>query len=818
MAASPLAIVAAGQSSASEGASVAGEIIVTARRKEESIQDVPVAITALSGKDLVQKGVESPQDLRAVTSGLNVSGQTRDSATFFLRGQQPGAGTTGARNVPGVATYFAEVPADIATAGSFYDLQNVQVLKGPQGTLFGRNTTGGAVLFEPHHPEQNYNGGYAQFEYGNYNDKKFTGVLNIAPVADVLALRVATEIQRRDGYTKSIITGQRKDDRKHEAVRGSILFTPSDRLENLTIVDYRHSDTAGSGLVIKALVPDSQISSVPLSAPAAGALSQILGTTVSPGTLPLNLGGSVFVGCLSAQLPGCPAPIAGQSALGAYAAVLNGGSFYLIAPTSTYDQILTTQAAIGPRRNQSPFLTESYDQHIAVVNKTTFTLTDSLKLKNIFSYRKRRQREALDYTGTPLPLLQQFGPAFPGQQFTTGADTLTEELQLQGQFGDSLNFILGGYYEKVKPGIRQGSIGTAGGRSSIRSFNFDDNSKAVFGHVEWSPIHSFTLAAGLRRTWDERNSSISIFKSDFSCGQSDPLTGEVTCPIVNSKKFAAWSYDITASYKPSNELLLYAAFRRGYKSGGLNVPAVPGPPEDPLAFTSYGAEYVNDLEIGAKVDSQIGGVPFRFNIAAFHDNYTNQQISVTVTYTDPVTSETQFTSAIQNVGESRIQGVEADMAFNPVHGLTLGGFMSYLDAAPKRDVYDVLGRVVAFGGRQLPNQPKWKWGINGSYTYDLQDNGSITAAANYSWQDGFYASLQPVPGGPFASYGVLNARLSWDRVLGSNVDLAAFANNLTNNTYQLGGYPVTQLGFTSVIYGEPRMYGLSAKIRFGDER
>ncbi len=161
---------------------------MTARRREESLQDVPVAITALSTADLENKMLRQVDDLKNFVPGLHVQGLKRDDSTIYIRGQGPGSQVTGQRNFSSIATYFAEVPTTIAGPGVFFDLTNVQVLKGPQGTLFGRNTTGGAVLFEPAAPTWD-NEGYAQVQFGNYSMKQFNGVLNVAPVPDKVAIR-----------------------------------------------------------------------------------------------------------------------------------------------------------------------------------------------------------------------------------------------------------------------------------------------------------------------------------------------------------------------------------------------------------------------------------------------------------------------------------------------------------------------------------------------------------------------------------------------------------------------------------------------------
>ena len=160
-----------------------GDIVVTARRREENLQDVPIAVTAFTPEVLEQKGITDRTSLADNTPSLFTinGGYPREFAFFALRGQGPAFGST-----PGVVNYFAEVPNSVnvdGRVGTYYDLANVQVLAGPQGTLFGKNATGGNILFEPVKP-QNSNGGYVRAEYGNYNDRRIEGALNVAIAPD----------------------------------------------------------------------------------------------------------------------------------------------------------------------------------------------------------------------------------------------------------------------------------------------------------------------------------------------------------------------------------------------------------------------------------------------------------------------------------------------------------------------------------------------------------------------------------------------------------------------------------------------------------
>ena len=251
-------------STGASNAAAFGDIVVIARRREEAAQEVPLAITALSGSALDEKGVQSVEQLRDVAPGVNIGAQKRDEAQFYIRGQGPGVINAGQRNFASVATYFAEVPIPVAGPGVFFDLQSVQVLKGPQGTLFGRNTTGGAVLFEPNRPSDNFEG-MVRLNGGNYNRHGIEGVVNVPFGNDLGGIRVAGQVERRDGFTKNILSGQKLDGRAFESMRVSILLRPTDGLENLLIADYSNRDASGSSAILRGINPNAAISPNALS-------------------------------------------------------------------------------------------------------------------------------------------------------------------------------------------------------------------------------------------------------------------------------------------------------------------------------------------------------------------------------------------------------------------------------------------------------------------------------------------------------------------------------------------------------------------------
>jgi iron complex outermembrane receptor protein len=233
-AAAESADAASDQPVAAESTGVA-EVIVTARRREERLEDVPVSVSVLSAAALQEQRILTETDLQAVTPGLTVRQTSSSNQTnFAIRGQSLDAFSFAS---PAVLPYFNEFNALGVSGTSFFDLDSIQVLKGPQGTLFGRNATGGAVLLQSHEPDLGRTGGYLRASIGNYDDRLFEGAFNL-PIGDIAALRLSAQDEQRDGFQNNVLLNEKEASVDNMTVRAGLRLHLGDTFDDVLTAQY----------------------------------------------------------------------------------------------------------------------------------------------------------------------------------------------------------------------------------------------------------------------------------------------------------------------------------------------------------------------------------------------------------------------------------------------------------------------------------------------------------------------------------------------------------------------------------------------------
>lgn len=727
------------------------EIIVTARRREENIQDVPISITSYDGEHLRELDVFQAQDLTRLVPSLVVEGKTgRENSVYSLRGQTTSVGTG-----PAVSVYFAEVPIPNGRfgggggAGLYYDLRSVQVLKGPQGTLFGRNTIGGAVLLEPARPTDALEG-YVNVTAGDFDRRQIQGAANF-PLSDSLAMRVAGERHVRDGYTVDAVTGRDFDNIDYVSGRVSFLYTPNERLESYLLMQYLDSENHGSGYKLTDFDPNPVAS---------------------------------FGGLTLSQL---------------VALRFDGASLA---------DILAEQEALGVRRTRLSNQEEEYTKHWGVTNITSFDLADSVQLRNIASYQRLKQFAAVDFDGSMLAILDQL----PGGLHVY-SDNITEELQLRGSsLGEQFDWIVGLYYEDSQPHdmdadpavYPQQSFG--GPVISIR-VDREESSQAAYsqGTLDLSvfneSLSGLNLTVGYRYTEDERKLRGGTFiagpmGNPVSCVSGAPPD----CVLNFAEDFSATTYVYGLDYALTPDVLVYVQRRKGYKSGGFNVNL----PADLAAFKD---EVVKDLEVGLKSTFRVGeGVSGRFNLAAYESDAFNLQRNV------PVVLNGQNTAVIVNVPKGRIRGVEMDASLLPLRSLEVGLAYSYMSGKYINGEVSIANNLVNLESEKWVMLPKHKVGLFATYELPLPSRlGELQLSGDYSYQSEYnHAVISRID--TVSSQQVSNARLSWTPAFNNSLTVSGFVSNMADEEYINGALGVS--GTTNKLWGPPRMWGVEVGYRW----
>lgn len=803
---SPFATLAAGVTSASaqdeadtvqvdqKGPATGDEIIVTARRRAENLQDVPISITAVSGEELAARGVRDALDLQYQTPSLSVTGTgpNKYNVAYAIRGQR--SGEFQLLTDPAVGTYFAEVvmPRTYGFGTAFYDLQNVQVLKGVQGTLFGRNMTGGAVLVEPNHPDARGFGAEARVQYGNYDLIDLYGMMNVPIVADVLAVRAAATFRDRRGYTTDVSSGRDYDDQHYHGFRASAELT-LDRLTSFLVFDYLNQNEHGSG-------------------------NKLLGYSL---TDPVNGGATV---------------IAQQ--IGAAAFFPSAGG----VPMEPLIDLFNGALDIGPREvdygdfGEGPLYATALGQpgvrikNWGITNKTSLEVGE-VTFKNILSYREASLDIVADLDGSPTTLIQSRQIAEPRQ--------VSEEFQMQGTpFGRHFDFTLGAYYFREWGEDGQTSsnfpqltaIGFASAIPGLAEFYlaqpaefYNQNQVADTEASSWAVYMAGTLrlgdelslSGGVRYnndyrqvTWNPYYTSLTIPGTPVVApcyfNGVATLTREA-CFQTRELKNDSVTWDITAQWQPSSDLTAYVATRKGYRSGGFSLRAT----TDATAVP-FQPEFVREHEVGLKADFPIPGGSVRTNIAAFYQNYTNVQKQ------NAVLVNGQVGTIIQNTAKQRNYGGEFEASLQLDNGLSASMFYSYV----KNEIISGTN-----GGFPMQGIPSHQLGGNVTYEADI-GAGTLNANVNAAYRSNVQLDEFDVLGLQ-KGYALVNARIGLDNIKGTGFGVAVWGKNLTDHYYKVGvislmsNGPVINgvnpgggVGYGAGIFGEPRTYGLEMSYRF----
>ncbi len=735
------------------------DIVVTARRREESLSRVPVSISAISGDDLAKRQILSESDLQLTTPGVTVrQNLSQNQLNFSIRGQGVDAFSNSS---PGVLPYINEVQVSASTATSFFDLEGIQILKGPQGTLFGRNATGGAVLYQTHKPTNQFEG-YMSARVGNLGQAGLQGAINFPLVDDTVLLRVSGDYNKTDGYVHNVFRDTHTGGRDARSVRAALTIRPLEGLTNELVAQY----------------------------------GWFGGTNADPFLYSVNACGLTNNGYTPDSTTAClydPSFPAFAAFLAAHPGVYPDGAKALEGFVRTLGKFTAYNDFPARHRARAGFIS----------NATTYEINDNLTLKNVIGFTKSRANEQNDLDGTPYPVFGARSPADPvGETFRTRQ--FSEELQLQGKTADgSLNYIIGGYYSFQRdrqdyPLLAFDISPDIPGTPVHYGWTTVDRSRALFAQATYRFGDGFSATGGFRYTWE----TYSI--------EQQPGTLFGAAPSEKAK-FSKPSWTFGIDYQASDDLLLYIATRGSWRTGGFNGFSPPINTTADNGGNLFLPETVKDVEIGAKFAGRLGDVPFRFNFAAYNQWIDNiQRTAYFVLNGNPLS----FTA---NIPKAKVTGLEADAFVRPVSWLELGGSVAYADARFTSPRVTFFGNTVDFG--PYADTPRWSGSAYTQISAPLAgDAGTVVLRAELYGQTGqFFSNLNDSinPETRLPGYVLGNVRVSWEEPFSTPITISGFAKNIGNRGYWVGGVPEgANLGVNIASWGQPRMYGMEIKFEF----
>ena len=728
------------------------EVVVTAQFRSQNVQQTPIAITAVNAQMLEQRGQTSVEQVANQAPNVTLKPQ---GAAF---GPALGASIRGVGQYdfnpalePGVGLYVDDVyyPTLTGSILDLLDLDRIEILRGPQGTLAGQNSIGGAVKLYSKKPDGD-GGGYLEASYGSLNHIEARGSVDFALVPDQLFMRIAAVTNHYDGYVNRLdyacanpgsalpnetagsncVLGQ-EGGKSYSALRTAVRWIVNDKIEVNLIGDYTYDNSESPATTL--------IHTAPLS-PGGAALTSVNGVTYGSQFIPTN----PYVSYASFSMPQSPLPPPFNS---------------------------------GPLTAADASLYKGW----GVSGTVDWKLADGLSLKSISAFRGYVSDWTEDNDVSPLPLGLGI-EHLSHRQFT-------QELRLNGGFlNDVFQYTVGGFYlwenstyathqDLWYPGIALDFLGN----DPIIAHD-----KAVFAQGTWHITDKLNLTGGIRYTDQDKSY---LFSRDNRDGTPNAVLGALDGDVG---KYSGSHVDYRADldYQWTPDFMTYAEYSTGFKGGGINPR-----PFNVQQVLPFGPETLTAYEVGFK--SQWLDRRVRLNVSAFYNKYNAIQIAL---LSCPAVSPGPCALPV-NGGNANVKGAEAETEIHPFGGLQLDGSISYLK-------FDYIASSLnpdtgILPGMVTPYTPKWKWSFGAQYAFDLGGKGTLTPRVDGSYQSSLYSNAVNGPLNRINPYALWNANITYKAPTGGwSTQLAV--TNFTNKLYYVTTFDLTGAGGGSVD-GQPGM-------------
>mgnify|MGYP003381392939 CR=1 FL=1 len=735
--------------SAQEGVLAIEEVIVSARRRAENLQEVPVSVTTFNSAEIEALGITDVTQLTELTPNLIVQPNTggNDGVLICMRGLCRTDFTI--TEDPMVGIYMDGVYVG-KSVGSLFDLpglDQVEILRGPQGTLYGKNTLGGAVLLHTRKPSGEL-GGTATITGGNYDRTDAKGFLEF-PITDTLAGSLSYLYKNRDPYVKNSL-GDDSWSEDNQAAQAALRWLASDAFT----VDYSFYWQK----------KDEQ----PLA-------SQIVSATGAAGGYGL---GDLFA----------------QDVREGYASNVN---------------------VYGDSHNELDMYAHTLNMNFELQDRGTL---QDMAIKSISGYRNVDNDLLNNSTGA--------SSAYVYTNDTYNYDAWSQEFQFTGSVADGFaDFVAGAFYFNENGDYHNNQEINAFGAHVDSATSIDNTSWALFTEVNLHLTEKLALALGVRYTEEERKQEHTV---------TDLLSGFVFLDTYN-QTFGGYpqyyptkidendtSPRVSLSYQWNDDIMTFATYAKGYKSGGFNARS-----NTPLQWGPYGSMDVDSYELGVK--SMWWDDRVRVNITGFYEELNDMQAQVNAV--DPGNTQAGYSTVIQNAASATVSGFEAEVITQLTENLNLNIGYGYTDAEyDEFNSFDLNTGVISniADDRAFEFTPDDNYHVSLSYRFpQFFKVGQLNARLDWAGQGKIHVTPK-ISGNEDltqGSYDVINARLAYEEIAVGDGTLAftAWGRNLANEHYKIGGWEIDAgdpafggIGRTATSqYGEPRTYGLDVTYHFG---
>lgn len=762
------------------------EVIVTARKREENLQSTPIAISAFTDKELEYRQIDSTDKLSDITPNLTFdsgspSSGSSSAAQIFIRG----IGQTDFTPVtdPGVGLYIDGVymARSVGNVLEFLDVERIEILRGPQGTLFGRNAIGGAVAIYSKRPDAD-TAASVSVQVGNDDMLYVTAKANL-PITETLFTNLAVSSRNRDGYVTRVFDGVRTGDDDSLGFRASLLWNPNEDFELYMAADGTRLRENGAPTVSNGVNDKGAFGTF-----GNGLLASCSAVNINPN---FGAGGP----------PSFPPPGVGA-----------GGAPGCVGPDSF----------VGAFTSEGTFPVKEDLDVWGVSAELTWNASQWLTIKSITAYREVQLESSRDGDNTAANI-------FATQDFYD-QQQISQEFQFSGALMDNrMRWLFGLYYFQEDGGDLNPVFLPVG---SFQSGGFFDNdSQAAFFQSSYDLTQQLAFTFGVRYTEDTKrftpdqislgDSSASGFSGITSAsgffGPTWPNFAGFYLPSVGApiaagdrlatfaefkQKFDDTNFMLNLAYQWTDDVLVYGSYSEGFKSGGFD--------QRFTAFTvapsSFKPETAQTYEVGLKTDLFEHKV--RLNVALFHTDYDDLQIIIRESF-NPITF---------NGGTATIEGGEVELTWVPTDRWYITAAAGYIDAE-----YDTLDPSVSEGTNATPigidnklaNTPKWSTALGVAYTIDVGDWATVVPRVDWSFHDSQFNDAVNEPRLFQDDYTLLNAALALHTNDGRWQGVLAF-RNITDKEYLITGNSAfrTSASYADNLYGRPAEWSLSVQYNF----